>query len=173
MFASSSSYNNGQSRLLSVSLSISVLIGWIVAIAYQVRELCLVKACSDAATFVIFGISMGWFGVGYFSIILLLLFLRHRVSLLDWCFLIAVYIGVGAEFRLLWVQKYIIGSWCPFCVAICCALFVTAVLLVIEEKRKMKSRLNKKNSITGKVIVAATAMLAGFVTVFFAMKALY
>jgi hypothetical protein len=46
-----------------------------------------------------------------------------------------VFSGIGAEFRLLWIQKYIIGGWCPLCITICCSLFIAAIVLLIEKMR--------------------------------------
>jgi hypothetical protein len=85
---------------------------------------------------------MGWFGIAYFSAILMLLWLREKYHRLDWVFSATVFAGVGAELRLLWIQKYIIGGWCPLCVTICCALFITAILLFIE--RALGARLLQK-----------------------------
>lgn len=131
--------NTGHSRLLSILLWLSVFVGWLVSIFSLIKEMCLATACSDAASFTIFGVNMGWFGITYFSLILLLLWLRNKDHRLDWALSAMVFAGIGSEFRLIWIQKYIIGNWCPLCVTICCSLFIAATLLVVDNIPLMKS----------------------------------
>lgn len=139
----------GYRRSISILLWIAVSTGWLVSIFSVIEELCLATACRDTASFTIFGANMGWFGIAYFSLILLLLWLRKKVCLLSWALTAMVYSGIGAEFRLLWIQKYTIGSWCPLCVTICCALFFAAILLLIEKVQDAGSGQGKGKSLLG------------------------
>ncbi len=123
-------------RVVTLLLWLTVATGQAVAIATLIEELCLTTACRDTAAFTFFGIGMGWLGITYFAFMLLLLRLRRQAPLLQWALTAMIFSGIGAEFRLLWIQKYIIGSWCPFCVTICCALFAAALLLTIEGFQK-------------------------------------
>ena len=125
----------GSRRVLSILLWIAVSAGWLVSIFSVIEEMCLASACRDTAGFTIFGFNMGWFGITYFSLMLVLLWLRTRLHQLAWALAAMVFAGIGAELRLLWIQKYVIGGWCPLCVTICCALFITALLLLIEKVR--------------------------------------
>lgn len=124
---------SGRLRIIPFLLWLSLSTGWLVSIFSVIEEMCLATACSDTASFTLFGVGMGWFGIAYFSLILLLLWLCQKVYLLDWVLVAMVFSGIGAEFRLLWIQKYIIGGWCPLCVTICCTLFFAAALLLIEK----------------------------------------
>lgn len=65
-------------RALSILLWLAVSTGLAVSIFTLIEEMCLATACSDTASFTFFGVGMGWFGIAYFSIILLLLWLRQR-----------------------------------------------------------------------------------------------
>jgi len=120
-------------RPLTILLWLSIITGWLVSIFSVIEEMCLATACRDTASFTIFGLNLGWFGIAYFTLILILLKLRKKLYLLDWALYAMVFSGVGSEFRLLWIQKYIIGSWCPLCVTICSALFVAAIILLVEK----------------------------------------
>jgi len=120
-------------RPLTILLWLSVITGWLVSIFSVIEEMCLATACRDTASFTIFGLGLGWFGIAYFTLILVLLKMRKKLYLLEWPLYAMVFSGVGSEFRLLWIQKYIIGSWCPLCVTICFALFVAAIILLIEK----------------------------------------
>lgn len=151
--------STGYRRTVSILLWLAVSTGLAVSIFTLVDELCLATACSDAASFTFFGVGMGWLGIAYFSLMLLLLWLRKKVYLLDWAFAAMVFSGIGAEFRLLWIQKYIIGSWCPLCVTICCALFLAAVLLLIEKVQDAGSWAGRRSNLLG-WLVFVTAMVA-------------
>lgn len=125
----------GSGRTVSILLWLALSTCWLVAVFSVVEEMCLATACRDTAAFTVFGFNMGWFGIGNFSLILLLLRLRRKSIRVDLLLSALVFAGVGAEFRLLWIQKYIIGAWCPLCVTICCALFIAAGVLVCEKVR--------------------------------------
>ena len=127
------SHSTGCCRVLLILLWIAVITGWLVSVFSVIEEMCMVAACRDTASFTIFGLNMGWFGIAYFSLILIVLWLRTKRCRLDWVLSVLVFSGIGAELRLLWIQKYIIGGWCPLCVTICCALFSAATLLVVEK----------------------------------------
>ena len=127
--------NTRNSRALTILLWLALGTGWLVAIFSVIQEMCMVSACRDTASFTLYGLNMGWFGTGYFSLILVVLWLRRRDYRLDWLLSALIFSGIGAEFRLLWIQKFIIGGWCPLCVTICCALFVAALLLMVEKVR--------------------------------------
>ncbi len=123
----------GDSRIVSLLLWLSLTTGFAVSVFTVVEELCLATACKDTASFAFFGVGMGWFGIAYFSLILTLLWLRKKFHQLDLVLAAMVYSGIGAEVRLLWIQKFVIGSWCPLCVTIFFALLLAAALLLIEK----------------------------------------
>ena len=147
-------------RTMSILLWLAVSTGWLVSVFSVVEEMCLATACSDAASFTFFGVGMGLFGIAYFSLVLLLLWLRQKVYLLNLALAATVFAGIGAEFRLLWIQKYIIGSWCPLCVTICCALFFAAILLLVEKVQDAGSGQGRGKNLLGWL---------GFVIAMFAM----
>ncbi len=70
--------------------------------------------------------------------------------------------AAGAEIRFIWLQKYVIGQWCPVCLGIAAALFGGSIVLGLEAFVKgtnkgvaMITRL--------KTLIAATAIVvAGF-----------
>lgn len=145
-------------RIVTILLRLAVFTGLAVSIASVIEEFCMATACSDAASFVFFGIGMGVLGCIYFCFVLALLFLREKSALFGWMFTAMVFSGVGAEFRLLWIQKYIIGSWCPFCVTICCTLLFSAVLLFVETVRGLKEAEGKARILT-RWLAFVTAMI--------------
>ena len=83
----------GYRRAMSILLWLAVSTGLAVSIFTLIEELCLATACSDTASFTFFGVGMGWFGIAYFSLICLLLWLRQKVYLLDWVFSAMIFSG--------------------------------------------------------------------------------
>ena len=164
--------STGYRRTMSILLWISLSTGWLVSIFSVIEELCLATACSDAASFTLFGIGMGWFGIAYFSLVLLVLRLRHKACLFNWALAAMVFSGIGAEFRLLWIQKYIIGGWCPLCVTICCALFFAAAVLLIEKVRDAGSGEGRVKSLLGWLAFVTTMIAIGLAVAVVGIKAL-
>jgi hypothetical protein len=132
----------------------------------------MVSACRDTAGFTIFGLNMGWFGIAYFTLLLIVLWYRKKDCRLDWVFSALVFSGIGAEFRLLWIQKYIIGGWCPLCVTICCALFCAAVLLAIEKVREPEAGQCVVMNPRGWLVMILFCAAAGLVIAIAGVKAL-
>lgn len=149
----------GYRRVRSILLWLALSTCWLISIFAVIEELCLATACSDTASFTFFGIGMWWYGIAYFSLILLLMWLRHKIYVLRWALVAMVYSGIGAEFRLLWIQKYIIGSWCPLCVTICGALYFAAVILLIENVQNAGSGVGRGKRLLG-LLAFMTAMIA-------------
>lgn len=165
-------------HLLSFLLWLAVITGWLVSIFSVIEEMCLATACRDTASFTIFGLNLGWFGIAYFTLLLILLKLRKKLYLLNWLLNAMVFSGIGSEFRLLWIQKYIIGSWCPLCVTICFALFVVAIILLVEkviiakeEQTRLLQLFENKHLFWFMALVAAM-MAAGFVIAAIGVQAL-
>ncbi|MEI6209014.1 MAG: vitamin K epoxide reductase family protein [Desulfuromonadales bacterium] len=151
----------GYHRVLAILLWIAVSTGLAVSIFTLIEELCLATACRDTASFTFFGFNMGWLGIAYFILALILLWLRKSVYRLDWAFSAMVFAGIGAEFRLLWIQKYVIGSWCPLCVTICCALFIAAMILLIEKIQGAGSMQDRRKNLVVWVAFVVTMIVTG------------
>jgi hypothetical protein len=163
----------GCRRALSALLWLAVSTGWLVSIFSVIEEMCMVSACRDTAGFTVFGFNMGWFGIAYFSLILIVQWLRQKDSRLDWLFSVLLFSGIGAELRLLWIQKYVIGGWCPICVTICCALFVAATLLVVEKLQGDGSPQGRGKSLFWWLALALATIAAGLTIAILGVKALY
>ena len=165
-------FRTGSLRTFSTLLWFFIAIGWLVSIFSVIQELCMVSACRDTVAFTFLGINLGWLGIAYFSFLLLLLWQRARHIWLDWLFVAMVFAGVGAEFRLLWIQKYIIGGWCPLCVSICCALFCAGILLLFEKKQVAEPGVTGTKSLSMWAVLMAVMSAAGLVIAIICVKAL-
>ena len=165
-------FRTGYQRAISVLLWLSIAIGWLVSLFSTLQEMCLATACRDTIGFTVLGINLGWIGIIYFSLLLMMLWQRTMNTWLDWLLAVMVFAGIGAELRLLWIQKYIIGGWCPLCVTICCALFCAAILLILEKKQWVELNVTGKKSILRWVVVMAIMIVAGMLFAILGVKAL-
>jgi uncharacterized membrane protein len=163
----------GYRRAVSILLWISVSTGWLVSTFSVIQEMCMVSACRDTAGFTIFGINMGWFGIAYFSVILIVMSLRKKDSRMEWLLSAMVFAGIGAELRLLWIQKYVIEGWCPLCVTICCALFCAAILLTVEKLQGKGSGAGSAKKLIGWLGLVVAMFVTGLAIAFVGVKALY
>jgi hypothetical protein len=165
-------FRTGYQRTIFVLLWVSIAIGWLVSIFSVIQELCMVAACRDTVAFTFLGINLGWLGIAYFSLLLLLLWQRTRNKWLEWAHAAMVFAGVGAEFRLLWIQKYVIGGWCPLCVSICCALFCAGILLLLEKKQQAKSAVTGNKNLLRWVSMMVIMIASGLAVARVGVKAL-
>lgn len=159
-------------RAVSALLGVALITAWAVSVFTVVEELCLATACRDTAAFTFFGIGMGWFGIAFFSFILLLLRMRNKYPLLNWMLAGMVFSGAGAELRLLWIQKYIIGSWCPLCVTICIALFFAAGALAVEAVLDARSDTERRRRLLLLTLYALTMIVIGLAVAVMGVQAL-
>jgi len=149
MMSDSMTAGENPGRLLTILLWISLVAGCGIAIVSLIEEICLARACRDTLSFTFFGISLGWVGIVYFGTLLTVLALRRRLPVLELLLASLVFAGVGAEFRLLWIQKFIIGAWCPFCVSIAGTVFTAAVLLFLDTLRVARARVQSVKYVVG------------------------
>jgi hypothetical protein len=114
----------------TVLLWLSILTGLILSVLSGLK-VCS-SLCSETATYTIFSQDFGWFGSVFFALLILLLALRRRYPLAGSLLSYAVFAAVGAEMRLIWIQKYAIGTWCPVCLCIAAAVALAALVVSYE-----------------------------------------
>ena len=148
------------------------LAGWLVAGFTVIEEFCMVQACRDTAAFTFFGVSVGLLGIIYFTLLLAAQWAASRSLLFDRVRTALVFSGVGAELRLLWLQKFVIGSWCPLCVTICCALISGSLLLLIDKTLEAKSAASGKAFPVDTAAIAAAMTLIGVIVAYIGIREL-
>lgn len=94
--------------------------------------------CSETAKYSIFGMDFGWFGCAFFGVLILLAVMRQGFPLAGALLLYGVSAALGAEVRLVWIQKFDIGSWCPVCLGIA-AMVATAFFALLYQLLTTKS----------------------------------
>lgn len=124
-------------RLPHLLLLLALLAGIALSVAAQYK---LCSACSETWNYRLFGLSFGWVGVGWFS---LLAALHLAASRLPWCRRLIgplLTASAGTEAHFMWLQKYEIGQWCPICLSIAGCVAVACGAEAWEGARREKGR---------------------------------
>lgn len=126
------------------SLSLPDAITWLASLAgvglsiVALLEVC--ASCSETAAYRVFGLDFGWFGIGYFTLLTLMLGLRRRLHRCGGIVLLLAFAAAGAEARFIWIQKYDIGQWCPVCLSLAAAVFLVCVGATWERFRHFTAK---------------------------------
>ncbi len=162
----------GFQRTITVLLWLSIVIAWLISIFSVIEEMCLATACRDTVNFTFLGINLGWLGIAYFSFLLIMLWQRTHKIILNGVLSAMIFAGVGAELRLLWIQKYVIKGWCPLCVSICFALFCAAIMLLFEKNHWVKANGTDNKRAFGWIVLILAMISSGLLIAFFGVKSL-
>ncbi|MFZ2948269.1 MAG: thioredoxin domain-containing protein [Desulfuromonadaceae bacterium] len=106
---------------------LALLAGFGLSIAAQLK---ICSACSETAQYRILGVEFCWFGIGWFSVLMVLQLLKKPCILFSVIVPLALFASAGAEAHFIWIQKYEIGQWCPICLGIATAVFIACVAIV-------------------------------------------
>lgn len=144
----------------------AVVVLWLGAIAGLVLSVMsafniCTSACSEVALYTIFGLNFGWFGVVFFSVLIGTLALQHRFVWAEMLIILFVCAAAGAELRFIWLQKYEIGRWCPLCLSIAAAIYLMAIVLLLNKWYKMRSRRTTMKTYMKSIITVMLAVVFG------------
>lgn len=154
------------SRLFSVCCLWLTVVSGITLSIVSVLKIC--SDCSETAAYSIFNLNFGWFGIGFFFVCATLLAGRNRFGWADCLLLVMLSSAVGAEARFIWLQKYVIGQWCPVCLGIaatvcfgCVAKFYEALSATVIKGVGMKSSLKFFIVVTLSILVGLAGAMIG------------
>jgi hypothetical protein len=97
-------------------------------------------ACAETATFTLFGFDFGLFGILFFCGLTAVVVLRHRLPLLAPLCPLMLCASAGAEAHFTWIQKYVIGSWCPLCLGIAATVLIGVIIVTTEQVRELQTK---------------------------------
>ncbi len=129
------------------------------------------EACADSHSYRLFGLTFEDVGMVFFPIMLLMHLLSRRLPLLGTLAAWALAATLGAEAMFIYLQKYIIGHWCPVCLLIATTLLLGAAIYFYGYYVNFKNILIRREkelvmiNVT-KGCVGMIAMAVGFVLAF-------
>lgn len=154
-----SSLSDHSPMIVTVILWLAAIVGLVLSVM-SALNICT-SACSEASLYTIFGLNFGWFGVAYFCMLIGALVLQSRFVWMRKAIILLIWAAAGAELRFIWLQKYVIGRWCPLCLGIATAIFVMAIIVLLNEWHKIRSRRTKMNTYVKYVTTVMIAAVLG------------
>lgn len=155
--------NSSLSAHFSKTSSIIVLLGAVTGLVLSVMSVLNIctSACSEVSLFTIFGINFGWFGVLFFSTLVVMLCLRQRFARADNVIIFLVCSAAGAEMQFIWLQKFVIGKWCPLCLSIAAVIYMMTATVLLIEWRNFRTRRKEMKDHVKLVAVVICAIVLG------------
>jgi uncharacterized membrane protein len=123
--------------------------------------------CEETDLYRFFGFPLSSLGFGYFTVCGLAFLTRNRFRFSGFLIPVLLSGALGSEFVLLWIQKYVIGRWCPLCVGIAFSVAAACVLSAFERLPGVAIRIRggERNLVmkrlAGKTALILFAFLAG------------
>jgi uncharacterized membrane protein len=123
--------------------------------------------CEETHLYRFFGIPVSPLGVGFFTLCGLAFLTRNRSRFSGFMIPLLLSGALGSEFVLIWIQRYVIGKWCPLCVGIALSVAAACALIALErlpgvavQIRGVERNLVMKR-LAGKTVLILFAFLAG------------
>ena len=123
--------------------------------------------CEETHLYRFFGIPLSPLGVGYFTLCGLAFLTRNRIRFSGFLIPLLLSGALGSEFVLVWIQKYVIGRWCPLCIGVALSVVTACVLIALERLPgvAIQNRGGERNLVmkrlAGKTVLILFAFLAG------------
>ncbi len=123
--------------------------------------------CEETHLYRLFGFPLSPLGVGYFTLCGLAFLTRNRFRFSGFLIPLLLSGALGSEFVFVWIQKYVIGKWCPLCVGIALSVATACVLIALERLPgvAIQIRGGERNLVmkrlAGKTVLILFAFLAG------------
>jgi len=141
------------------------------AAAWILSAMSLLGICSDGCEethlYRLFGFPLSPLGVGYFTLCGVAFLTRNRFRFSGFLIPLLLAGALGSEFVLVWIQKYVIGRWCPLCVGIALSVATACVLIALERLPGVAIRIRGgerdlvMKRLAGKTVLILFAFLAG------------
>jgi len=120
--------------------------------------------CEETHLYRLFGLPISPFGLGYFTLCGLAFLTRNRFRSSGFLIPVLLSGALGSEFVLVWIQKYVIGRWCPLCVGIALSVAIACVLIALERLPGVAARIRggERNLEMKRLAVKAAFILFAF-----------
>lgn len=94
-------------------------------------ELCT-ETCAEGHHYRLFGLQFEIIGIAYFVLTIAALILSRSIPKLNFIVGLLLAAGIGAELMFIFIQKFVIGHWCPVCLAIATSVAIASIAFSID-----------------------------------------
>jgi len=123
--------------------------------------------CEETHLYRFFGFPISPLGVGFFTLCGLAFLTRSRFRFSGFLVPLLLSGALGSEFVLVWMQKFVIGKWCPLCLGVALSVGTACVLIALERLPGVAIRIRggernlEMKRLAGKTALILFAFLAG------------
>jgi len=125
------------------------------------------EACSESHSYRLFGFTFEQIGLVVFPLLLISHLYSRQNFLLSLLTSLMLCGAIGAELMFIFLQKYVIGRWCPICLSIAALLAIAGIIYFKDFLTNLKQR--NKGHMMNTLFKGATgsiALVVGFVLAF-------
>lgn len=107
---------------------LSIAAGLVLSVMSEL-DICT-ESCAEAHTYRFAGMPFAWVGIPFFAVVFALVAGSKRFPVLGSLASLMLCGAIGAELHFVYIQKVIIGKWCPICLGIAAAVAVCAAAVL-------------------------------------------
>jgi len=129
------------------------------------------ESCAEASLYRLCGIPLPPLGVAYFTLCGIACLLRRRHVFSRAALAVLLFGGLGSEIVFMWIQKFVIGKWCPMCVGVALCVAAGCAFVAYEYfsgssdgQHSGRERKPDMRRFAGRAVLVLLALLAGLGT---------
>ncbi|HEX9024646.1 MAG TPA: thioredoxin domain-containing protein, partial [Geobacteraceae bacterium] len=148
-----------------VYLLVLIVIGLAISLI-TTTDWCTFGACTEVHKYLLFGVSFTPLGIAFFVLAVVFVSLANRfpVALLFFNLLLAG--ASGAEVNMVLLQKNVIGSWCPLCIAAAIIVYILTLSQLGRYFYSLKEEFQMNVKTFAKPLLLLATFLVGFALTF-------
>ncbi len=156
---------NKRSKLLWYFVLLCLVVGSVLTIV-SFLELCS-SECAEGHKWRLLGMPFEFFGLVFFSAALIVHFLSRSKRKLSFLLLLMLGSAIGAEGYFIYVQKFLIGHWCPICLSIASSIVVAFIAQSFQVFSTIHTQQENKMYRFLKGLSSTSAIFIGLLIAFF------
>ncbi len=116
--------------------------------------------CAEMHLYRLFGVPLPPFGTGYFALGSAAFLARRRSRLAELAVTVLLAGALGAEAVFIWIQKFVVGKWCPWCVGIAVCVVAACTLVALERLERLAANFrNGERKLVMKKLASGTLVV--------------
>ncbi len=143
--------------LIAIGLAISLI---------TLTDWCTFGACTEVHKYLLYGVSFTPLGIAFFILAGLCVFLASRLAITQFLFNLLLAGASGAEVNMILLQKNVIGSWCPLCIAAAIIVYILTFSQLGRYFYSLKEEFQMNLKTFGKPLLLIATFLVGFALTF-------